>query len=50
MNNNLPINIATSSKYLHLIIDHKLSFADQIKQIKSKVSRAIGILSKTKPY
>ena len=48
--NNIPIESVWSSKYLGLILDQKLTFAEQIKMIETKVSRAIEISSKIKPF
>ena len=49
-NNNVPIENVSSSKYLGLILDQNLTFAEQIKMIETKASRAIGIISKIKPF
>ena len=48
--NNVPIENVSSSKYLELILDQNLTFAEQIKMIETKVSRAIEIISKIKPF
>ena len=48
--NNVPIENVSSSKYLGLILDQNLTFAEQIKIIETKASRAIGIISKIKPF
>ena len=39
-----------SSKYLGLILDQNLTFAEQIKMIETKVSRAFRKFSKIKPF
>ena len=45
--NNVPMENVSSSEYLGLIPDQNLTFAEQIKMIETKVSRAFGIISKT---
>ena len=48
--NNVLIENVSSSKYLRLILDQNLTFAEQIKMIETKASRAVGIISKIKPF
>ena len=48
--NKIPIANVSSSKYLGLILDQNLTFAEHIKMIETKVSRAVGIISKIKPF
>ena len=47
---NIPIENVWSSKDLGLILDQKLTFAEQIKMIETKVSRVIEISYKIKPF
>ena len=48
--NNVPIENVLSYKYLGLELDQNLTFAEKIKMIETKVSRAIEIISKIKPF
>ena len=38
------------AKYLEIILDNQINFADHIKNIETKVARSIGILSKLSYY
>ena len=38
------------TKFLRVLIDEKLSWANPIKSIKMKISKATGILNKAKKY
>ena len=56
-NNNYNMTFADSfiatvpnSKYLGVKIDNKLSFYEHIKLLESKVSRSVGILTKSKSF
>ena len=46
--NGTPVNIVSSAKYVGVIIDYELSFHEQIKVMKGKVTRSVGILNKLK--
>ena len=48
--NNVPKENVSSSKYLGKLLDQNLTSAEQIKMIETKVSRAIGVISKIKPF
>ena len=43
-NNNIPINITSTAKYLGIEIGSTLSFTNQINKIEAKISTASGIL------
>ena len=47
---NAKIDIANSIKYLGIYIDNKLNFKIHIKMLENKLSRAVGILHKTKSF
>ena len=42
--NNIVINYVTSTKFLGIIIDNKLTWCEHISHIKRKISKGIGIL------
>ena len=44
------INTVKKAKYLGIILDNQLNFADHIKNIETKVARSVGILSKLSYY
>ena len=46
--NSTPIEVVKEAKYLELIIDNKLTFGSLIDYLESKLSRAVGIISKLK--
>ena len=48
--NSVPVSEKTVTKYLGTLIDNKLSWTNHIQYIKSKISKAIGILSKIRYY
>lgn len=48
--NNTPITPITEAKYLGLVIDDKLSWKPLVKQLCSKLSRSVGILSKIRHF
>ena len=48
--NSTPIKIVKEVKYLGIIVDNKLTFGPHIAHLESKLSRAIGILSKLKHF
>ena len=39
-----------SAKYLGVIIDHKLNWIEHISYVKSKMSKAIGIMYKARQF
>ena len=43
-----PINQQKSVKYLGILIDCQLTCKEQIQQISKKISRGIGVLSKSR--
>lgn len=45
-----PVNVASYSKYLGVLIDSKLNFKEQITVLENKISRSVGILAKLKHY
>lgn len=47
---NVKIERVFDNKFLGVVIDHKLSWNPHIKQLKTKLSKAIGILYKTKDF
>ena len=46
--NAIPVQEKTVTKYLGTLIDNKLNWKQHIQYVKSKISRAIGIISKTR--
>ena len=46
--NNAPLERVNSTKFLGVIIDHKLSWCDHIKYIKNKISKGLGIICKAR--
>ena len=44
------IHISTQTKYLGIILDEHLTWSQHIKQLKSKLSRANGLLAKVRYY
>ena len=50
INNNIPINESKTAKYLGITIDNKLTFKSHILNLRQKLSRAVGIICKLKPY
>ena len=48
--NHVSVENISSSNYLGLILDQNLTFTEQIKMIETKLSCAIGIISKIKPF
>ena len=49
-NNDIPIPIVDSFRYLGVILDNKLTFSDHISNVAKKVSRWVGIISKLRQY
>ena len=47
-NNDNPINIVSSTKYLGVFIDNKLNFKEHILTLENKIARSVGILSKVR--
>ena len=43
-----PIIYTNNTKFLGIIIDHKLNWSDHISYIKNKISISIGIINKTR--
>ena len=43
-----PIIYTKNTKFLEVIIDHKLNWSDHILYIKNKISKSIGIINKTR--
>ena len=50
MINNTPITEKTVTKYLGVLIDSQLNWKHHIEYIRSKLSRAIGIISKIRHF
>ena len=48
--NSTPIEVVKEAKYLGLVIDNKLTFGSHIEYLESKLSRAVGIISKLKHF
>ena len=48
--NNVEINRVDKTKFLGVMIDHRLSFTNHISYMKGKIARGIGILKKARPY
>ena len=48
--NSTPIEVVKEAKYLGITIDNKLTFGSQIEYLESKLSRAVGIISKLKHF
>jgi hypothetical protein len=48
--NNISINEVNHTKFLGVILDNKLIWNDQIRHIRNKISKGIGILVKCKKY
>ena len=48
--NKQAIDEVKSVKYLGILIDSQLTFKNQIDELSKKVSRAIGVLYKLRPY
>jgi len=48
--NNFPIPRCSSVKYRRVTLDVSLKFDIQISNIENKLSRAVGILCKTRHY
>ena len=46
MINNTPITEKTVTKYLGTLIDNQLNWKHHIEYVRTKLSRAIGIISK----
>ena len=48
--NGLNVSRVFNTKFLGIIIDHRLNWNEHIHHIKSKLSKSIGIISKAKKY
>ena len=48
--NNIPLHKTTTTKFLGVVIDDKLTFKDHVDYIRKKISKNIGIISKAKQY
>ena len=48
--NNFLIQIVNSFKYLKIILDNKLSFKNHTANLKNRIARSVGIISKLKHY
>ena len=48
--NNIPLPTSKSVKYLDFYLDSQLNFHDHITATEHKISRAVGIMSKLKPF
>ena len=48
LSENVSIKECKSTKYLGLIIDHKLKFGDHIDYVKNKISKRIGAMYRSK--
>ena len=44
------LNRSTNTKYIGVIIDHKLNWYEHIAHVKKKVSNGISILYKARPF
>ena len=47
---NHDLTQVNSAKYLGVIIDHKLNWAEHISYVKSKISKGIGIMYKARHF
>ena len=47
---NHELNQVNSTKYLGVIIDHKLNWTEHISYVKSKISKGIGIMYKARQF
>ena len=48
LSENVSIKECKSTKYLGLIVDHKLKFSDHIDHVKTKISKRIGAMYRSK--